>query len=197
MYDGCTVIRTVNTENGRIEIVDSACKEGLPHTTDANTIRMTESVYADKRRKTTLIHERIHLDQKRNPILWSEFYRRHWEYELKSTPPKGIPEKYIQQLRPNPDTESNPWAVWRNRWVFFPVYGPDRSLRKATVIVWDTETERIVSPPPEWRAIFCDSNNCPRQFEHPHELAAEYSAEGSTSPASLKLFDWKHLEKNV
>jgi hypothetical protein len=188
----CSPVRTIETEDGIIEIVDSACQEGLPHTSDSNTIRMTEAAYADPRSATTLKHERVHLDQKRNPALWSEFYKRFWDYALLAEAPNSIPKEYVKQLRPNPDTESRPWAVWRNRWVFFPTYGPDATLRKANVRVWDMQTERLVRPPPEWRAIFCASNNCPHQFEHPHELAAEYIAEGSESDAAVKLFSWKH-----
>lgn len=190
--DVCSPVRTIQTEDGVIEIVSPACQEGLPHTSDSNTIRMTETAYADSRSATTLKHERVHLDQKRNPLLWSEFYRRFWEYDLRTDAPHSLPKEYVKQLRPNPDTADNPWAVWRNRWVFFPTYGPDATLRRAKVRVWDMKTEMLVTPPPEWRAMFCVSNNCPHQFEHPHELAAEYIAEGSESVAAVKLFSWKH-----
>ncbi len=190
--DVCSPVRIIETEDGIIEIVDPACQEGLPHTSDSNTIRMTESAYADSRSATTLKHERVHLDQKRNPAVWYEFYRRFWEYDVRQEPPYGIPKEYVKQLRPNPDTADKPWAVWRNRWVFFPTYGPNTTLRKADVRVWDLNTERFTSPPPEWRAMFCVSNTCPHQYEHPHELAAEYIAEGHQSDAAVKLFNWKH-----
>jgi hypothetical protein len=188
----CRVLRTIRTEDGTIEIVDAACQEGLPHTTDSHTIRMTETAYASKRRDRTLAHERIHLDQKRNPDIWRKFYKDHWDYELYDTPPRDLPATYIKNLRPNPDTSDAPWALWRSRWLFFPNYGTDRTLRNARVLIWDTHTKQIVMPPPEWKAIFCVSDSCPHQFEHPHELSAEYIAEGGNSPAALKLFAWKH-----
>lgn len=190
--DECRVLRKIHTDDGTIEIVDAGCKEGLPHTTNSHTIRMTEAVYNASRREITLSHERIHLDQKRNPNVWREFYKRFWDYEMYSSAPHDLPIDYVKNLRPNPDTSDAPWALWRGRWVFFPNYGPDRTLRNARIMVWDTQTKTIVSPPPEWKAMFCVSNNCPHQFEHPHELSAEYIADGGNSPAALKLFAWKH-----
>lgn len=185
--DDCTVIRTWNTENGTIEIVDDMCQEGLPHTTNPNTIRMTESVYNSDSRDEILSHERVHLDQKQNPRRWEEFYKR-WDYELFSTPPSGIPSDLRSMLRPNPDTSSKPWAVWRGRYVFFPIT-ESGSLRNATVVVWDTHTNQRVNRPSEWQSQFCHTE-CPHQYEHPHEIAAEFLAKGHSSPAATKLFQW-------
>jgi hypothetical protein len=188
--DDCRVLRRIPTDNGTIEIVNASCKEGLPHTTDSQTIRMTESEYAAGHRETTLTHERVHLDQKRNPAAWRDFYNRAWGYELVKA--GDLPTEYVKNLRPNPDTADAPWALWRGRWLFFPNYSADRTLLNARILVWDTELKEIVSPPSEWTAMFCGTDGCPRQFEHPHELSAEYIAEGHTSPAALKLFAWKH-----
>lgn len=192
--DDCIVIRRIQTTDGVIEIVNDMCKEGLPHTTGPNTIRMTERAYATEAKHNTLTHERIHLDQKRRPEAWSEFYKRHWNYRLHLTPPATIPAELVARRRPNPDTDAAPWAVWRDRYVFFPVYADmcTPSLKQAEVIVWDTKLRRRVAIPSEWRDEFCISNTCPNQYEHPHELAAEYIALKSDTPAAHKLFTWYH-----
>jgi hypothetical protein len=117
-------------------------------------------------------HERVHLEQKRNPEKWYEYYRRVWDYECSKIPPQGIPQHYIRNLRPNPDTADSPWAIWRGRWVFFPVFDESRTLKSAPVIVWDLKEKRRVNIPDEWKQIFCKDGICPNQYEHPHEISA-------------------------
>ena len=119
----CEVLRRIPTNNGVIEIVNSTCKEGLPHTTDSETIRMTDALWNSPRKDEILVHERIHLDQKRAPHLWEEFYRDVWNYKISANPPPELPPSIVRNLRPNPDTPDKPWATWRRRYVFFPVYG--------------------------------------------------------------------------
>lgn len=188
--DECTVIRTIPTDNGIIEVVNPTCKEGLPHTTGPNTIRMTEAALHDPRAASTLVHERVHLDQKRNRSSWYEFYKNAWEYTLHTKPPPGLPYKYQYDLRPNPDTSDAPWAIWKGQYLFFPNYGPQRTLKEAVVKVYDLKEHKLIEPPREWRAAFCSGDTCPHQFEHPHELAAEYIALKMKTPASIKLFNW-------
>jgi hypothetical protein len=162
----------------------------LPHTTSSNTIRMTEAAYASPNAGRTLVHERVHLDQKRNRNDWIAFYKDSWKYTILRNMPPEL--KHID-IRPNPDTNEAPWAVWNDRYVFFPNYGQQRSLKGAVVRVWDLQTRTFLSEPPAaWRAFFCsNAGDCPHQYEHPHEISAEYITEGSTSPAAVKLFNWK------
>ncbi len=189
--DDCTVLRTIETEDGTIEVVNPTCKEGLPHTSGPNTIRMTAAALSEPRAPSTLVHERVHLDQKRSSKAWYDFYKHTWGYTLLKTPPPGLPYKYQYDLRPNPDTADAPWAVWQERYVFFPNYGPKRTLKDAEVKVWDLQDKQIVDVPPAWRSAFCSGNGkCPHQYEHPHEIAAEYITEKLVTPASAKLFAW-------
>lgn len=192
VVDECTVLRKIEQGDTVIEIVDSGCKEGLPHTTGPHTVRMTEEAWTSSRRSTTMNHEHVHLAQKQAEGDWAEWYRRYWEYELLATPPPDLPPKYVHALRPNPDTAVAPWALWRRRYLFFPNYADEqRSLRGAQVLVWDIDKHTLVDPPAAWRTIFCGEGQCPHQYEHPHEIAAEYTAEGSNTPAALKLFAWR------
>lgn len=187
--DACRILQRIPTEHGTIELVDDACQEGLPHTTDAHTVRMTQTVYDSTRREEILVHERIHLAQKRDPQKWEAFYKDAWQYELFSHPPPDLPAELRSALRPNPDTSSKPWALWRGRYLFFPTFRDPPTLRGAKVMVWDTEQKEIVEIPTEWKRAFC-GDSCPNQLEHPHEIAAEYRTLGSSSPAASRFFRW-------
>lgn len=205
--DECTVLQTIRLDGGElVEIVDNSCKEGLPHTTGSQTIRMTRSIWEGARRDEVLTHERVHLAQKSNSgDEWADFYAREWEYTCYGAPPPGVPADLVKRLRPNPDTSDSPWAVWRGRWLFFPAFGEEGSLRNAEVIVWDLENHRQVGIPDEWRDAFCEGVSattttkgagCPHQYEHPHEISAEWLAArmhgvASKAEAARKLFTWK------
>jgi len=195
--DDCSVLQTIDLSGSeRLEIVDDVCKEGLPHTTNGHTIRMIRSVWEGPRRDEILKHERVHLRQKQGLAGWYEFYRRAWDYEClpSAAAVPGLPADLKARLRPNPDTADAPWALWRRRWLFFPAFRKDAptSLKGAEVLVWDTETHKLVEPPDDWRNVFCGSNGCPHQYEHPHEIAAEwYSAPArSDAPAAAAFFAW-------
>ena len=193
--DDCAILRRIPTENGTVEIIDETCQEGLSHTTDSETIRMTEASWNSARRDEILVHERVHLDQKRYPDAWKDFYHSVWNYEISNIPPPEL----SQELRPNPDTSKEPWAIWRQRFVFFPVYDEGRTLRHAPVKIWDMFTKSYVDIPAEWKAEFCDEAGCPHQYEHPHELAAELLTNSSQSKAAsaLRANLSKGLTKNV
>ena len=195
--DDCTVLQTIDLSGSeRLEIVDDVCKEGLPHTTDKRTIRMVRSIWEGKRRDDVLRHERVHLKQKQGLAGWYEFYRRAWDYECLPEPTPGLPAELKARLRPNPDTADAPWALWRRRWLFFPAFKPSAptSLKEAEVLVWDTESHRLVGLPEEWLSAFCGSHGCPHQYEHPHEISAEWYTDKvrlpSDAPAAGAFFAW-------
>jgi len=187
-FDECTVIERIPTKNGIIEIVNDECKEGLPHTTDSNTIRMTRAKYTNGNLEKLLVHERVHLDQKRNPEKWLDFYKRQWDYEVFQESP--LPAIYTQRLRPNPDTALNPWSIWRNRYVFFPYAEEGTKLGDAVVKVWDIAEHKFVAVPDQWKARFCDVNGCPHQYEHPHEISAEFLTKRPNSFAAKQVLEW-------
>jgi hypothetical protein len=190
--DECTVLQTIRSGDAHVEIVDDRCKEGLPHTTDPDTIRMTRAVWEGPRRDAVMTHERVHLAQRRTGEAWRDFYSRAWGYVCSRTPPGDIPADYVARLRPNPDTADTPWATWRDRYVFFPAFTVDGTLQGAEVIVWDLENHRQVGIPEAWKAEFCGTGACPHQYEHPHEISAEWLS-APTRPdtsAARKLFAW-------
>jgi hypothetical protein len=193
--DRCKVLKRYTMQYGTVEIVNSTCQEGLPHTWSPTLIRMTEADWNSSRRDSILRHERVHLRQRQEPAAWRNFYRSEWGYELTKTLPPGIPQHWLDRIRINPDTADGPWAVWSGRYVFFPTYrDAKRSLRNATVQVWDILEKQIVDPPAQWKQQFCDGGKCPYQFEHPHEIAAEFITHESNSPAAQQLAQ-SHLIK--
>ena len=197
--DECMVSEIIHTPNGIVQIVNDECKEALPHTTDKNTIRMTKKVWASSRRNDVLFHERVHLEQKRAASDWAEFYRSYWEYDISAKPPPDLPSKFVEHLRPNPDTKVAPWALWRRRYLFFPNYANSNapSLKDIRVQIWDVQEKRLVTVPDEWKTLFCHEDSCPYQFEHPHEISAELLTNNNHSPASARLQNWWNANKYV
>ncbi len=189
--DECSVLQTIDLGDVRVQIVDDTCKEGLPHTTDARTIRMTASIWGDPKRSDEIMtHERVHLRQKSALADWNKFYADAWGYKCVARAPADIPRELVARLRPNPDTADAPWAIWRDRWIFFPAFTENGTLRDAEVIVWDTEHHRQTQIPDNWRALFCGSGGCPHQYEHPHEISAEWLTARSDAPAAAQLYKW-------
>jgi len=186
------ILNRIPLKNGvMLHIVNDVYMEGLPHTQDANTIVLPMRVYNSARREKTIVHEGVHIDQRRNPDKWYTFYKTMWDYDIRSNAPEQL-RSYSVALRPNPDTEMAPWAVWKERYVFFPVYGEERKLKTAKIVVYDLQTSAFIDPPEEWKTEFCEAGNCPNQWEHPHEMAAEFITEGSKCPAAVKLLYANH-----
>jgi hypothetical protein len=180
--------------NMQIQLVNSSCESGLPHTSDANTIRLSESVWSSANRESTLKHERIHILQRRFPEAWNRFYREKWGYELFTEPPASFPVADLQRVRSNPDTAIKPWAVWQNRYWIAPLYKDVTAptLLGVNIHIWDSQEMNWVSKmPEEWRTFFCGDGKCPHQWEHPHEIAAElWTSDAFYTPAGhfLKEF---------
>lgn len=189
--DDCSVLQTIDHGDYRIQIVADGCKEGLPHTTDAHTVRMIADVWSSAQRDSILRHERVHLVQKRDLQTWYAFYARRWNYTCSAAPPPELPAELRARLRPNPDTADAPWAVWAGRWLFFPAFTAAGTLRDAEVLVFDLQDRAVCDPPPEWRAAFCDdAGRCPHQYEHPHEIAAEWATHPSRAAAARPLSEF-------
>lgn len=197
--NSCGVLRhleDMELEDCQIHIVEPTCESGLPHTSDANTIRLTETVWNSTTRESTLKHERIHILQRRYPAEWTRFYQEHWGYTLHNEPPQGISQEITERLRSNPDTATEPWCCWQNRYWFAPLYTDIHNPRLlgVDIRVWDDQEKRWISKSPEeWHCLFCGDGKCPHQWEHPHELAAElWTADAFDTPAGYSLKNFMH-----
>lgn len=186
-----------------VEIMDASCESGLPHTVGLNQIRIPISAWTtDERRASILRHERIHLQQRRNPEIWRDFYKQAWMYTThqEEEVPEELRSEEMRNIRGNPDTWPERWACWKNRYWFLPAYTnpAEPKLPQATVKIWDSQQKNMIdSPPIEWRMLFCDERGkCPYQHEHPAEMSAEYATDLSewTSVAAMSLRGF--LEQN-
>lgn len=175
----------------RVELMNASCENGLPHTSDAHTIRLTEDIWNGRTKDSTLRHERVHILQRRFPEIWAHFYREKWGYEFLNEPPTSIPVTDLSRIRSNPDTAMNPWAVWQNRYWIMPLYRDIHvpTLLGVNIMIWDAQEKRWISNMPhEWRSFFCGDGKCPHQWEHPYEIAAElWTASAFDTPAGFFL----------
>jgi hypothetical protein len=180
----CSILQTFDDAElpqARIQLMNSSCEGGLPHTVGTTAIRISDTVWSEasaERRADILRHERVHLLQRRYPDEWEHFYEQQWGYRISLQPPASMPAEILEQTRGNPDTFPKRWACWRKRYWFVPVYTDCHApnIREATVRVWDSETRQwLKEPPTEWKLTFCTERGvCPNQSEHPAEIAAEY-----------------------
>jgi hypothetical protein len=189
----CRILQRIQNKDSEIQIqlVSPTCEDGLPHTVDKTTIRMTEAVWKSDRREAILHHERVHLKQRQDPNTWSRFYEEFWGYTFPTQIPPEIQTR--PDIRSNPDTWDSPFPCWQNRYWFVPVYDNPKqpSLRQTHVEVWDSQVATWTSVPQEWTTHFC-GEECPHQYEHPHEIAAEYSTDGSwNTPAARSFYEFQ------
>jgi hypothetical protein len=176
----CTVLETIpytiSGKEGVFESMDETCESGMPHTTDARTIRFPHSLWKQRdseRFKQVLRHEMIHLLQRRSPTAWRVHYKR-WGYTIQKNPPAGIPVHIIERVRYNPDLADAPWAIFEDRYVTVACYTSTTNpqLRDTEIIIWDLELGKQVETMPDswkWKGM--------HQAEHPHELSAEMAAD--------------------
>jgi hypothetical protein len=173
-----------------IVILDSTADAGFPHTRPQNYICLPESMCKESSAtdtfKTTLIHEGIHINQRKN--------RAFWEFSLNSagwTPvEKGqIPDKFLDSIRLNPDTIGIPFYAFNRFHIPLPLFPPSTirpTLQNAEVKWYDTRTKSLFHEPPK-EFINKYGNNI-RQSEHPYEIYAELFSDAgiTTSDGVLK-----------
>lgn len=160
---------------------------GMPHTRPPNYICMPAH-YPQEYYQETLQHELIHIHQRRNDSSWhSLFYKQGW---IPITA-EQIPERWLSRCRLNPDTMSQRFYAWENRWVPLPLFDredkPD--MRECSVRWWDQRTGDLDrNPPPTFNAAF--GRNHP-QPEHPREVNAVNLAR------QFRLETWETLEEHL
>ena len=153
-------------------ILDSTADNGFPHTRPPNYICLPASMCAEAPAsatfKETLVHEAIHLHQRR--------YKGVWEASLKragwSPVPKGtIPDECLERLRLNPDTIGVPFYSFNKYYIPLPLFGPIPALNTAKVEWLDTRTGALFhEAPKEFLRKYGANINQP---EHPYEIYAE------------------------
>lgn len=155
-------------------ILDSTADDGLPHTRPPNLVclpaNMCKSAPASTQFKVTLVHEAMHVHQRKYKTEWDEGCKRAGWTPLDS---EKIPAEFKERARINPDTMATPFWAWDKYHVPLPLFRrPDSaSLTEAPVEWMDLRTGSLFhSPPPSFVKKYGDSVP---QAEHPYEIYAD------------------------
>lgn len=158
-------------------------REGLPHTRAPGTIWLPYDWSISPNYKETLIHELIHIHQRKNPDFWKDLYGRKWEM----VPFTGqLPAEVEGRRRLNPDTIWSPLYVWKGEWIPVAVFlRPDTPhLREIRLLFVHVSGAWQSVPPPDWMDFFGTKD--PSTCEHPHEMAA-YMMTGDSAPLAKRV----------
>ena len=185
-YNGATTIVKIPIKDavapwwsGQVLWLEATADGGLPHTRPPGYICLPKNIDV-ARVDSVLLHERVHLHQRRYPDIWIKFVKDKWNME----PWTGsLPAEIEKARRINPDLIANPFFIWKKKWVSFAIYDDTGSPSlSATSTNWYNvalkTTTRI--PPDGWLDFFGSVLG----DEHPWELAAYYVQDASIkSPA--------------
>lgn len=156
-----------------IVYLDPRSDAGLPHTRGLRGIALPVFLLWEPSEKT-IRHELVHLSQKQYPQRWWEWYDKAWGFRRATTEEyMGIPEKWRERRRINPDTLGSPYTVWKDRWIPLSVFLNEQhpDLRHCKRGFWDCRMSQWTwEPPPGWISTFGQGFN----DEHPHEIAAHW-----------------------
>lgn len=144
-------------------ITNESCEGGLPHT-HGNTIILSERVFkfSNEQFTRTLVHEYIHVWQRRSPEQFAILYKK-WDFE----PYNGtLPADLVAIVRNNPDV-SGQW-IWKNQYILLPTYIGNIGM-SAAYVMYNTQTGTVDVDSSAVRTAFGPAATQP---EHPAELAA-------------------------
>jgi hypothetical protein len=168
-----------------IVVLDSTAEAGFPHTRPPNYICLPASMCTEAPAtdtfKTTLIHEGIHIHQRRFKSIWQSFLLSAGWTPIER---EQIPHKFLDSLRLNPDTIGIPLYAFHKYHVPLPLFSQSTTptLKTANVGWYDTRAGVLFHhPPKEFIAKYGADINQP---EHPYEIYAELF-----SDAGLRTID--------
>jgi len=177
--------------NGQVLWMDASADGGLPHTRPPHYICLPINI-PDSVLSKTLLHERIHLSQRKYPEKWQALFKIAWNM----TPWYGtIPGRLRHLQRINPDLINIPLYAWKNEWVVFSVFtsSTPKTLSEVKRVWWHIPSSTIHNdPPPGWVTFFGDNPH----GEHPYEIAAYLLAE-STAPDTPALPALSAINVNI
>jgi hypothetical protein len=153
-------------------IINSTADNGFPHTRPPNYICLPASMCQESPAsisfKTTLIHEAIHIHQRKYKGVWESSLRRAgWTPVSSGT----IPDEFLERLRLNPDTIGLPFYAFNKYHIPLPLFSPVPTLQGTQVKWFDTRTGALYNDAPkEFIKKYGANINQP---EHPYEIYAE------------------------
>jgi hypothetical protein len=136
-------------------------KSGNPFTIGRSTIVFPLAYFRQPRntQKKILVHELVHLHQRRYPALYASYYQRLGFQ--KSTSADILPATLKAKLMYNPDGEHYEW-IWRDR--YMPVAVDHKSY------LWDLRRQRLL--PVDQVPDYANAFGTKRQLYHPNEIVA-------------------------
>jgi hypothetical protein len=151
----------------RIVWMTPSAEAGMPHTRAPDLVCLP-AYYPTESLAKTILHESIHIDQRKNPMKWVRWcISQGWTIVRD----QDIPERWKRRCRLNPDTMAYRFWAYQNRWVPLPLFEREDKpqLRQVQVKWWDRQTGMLLENPPTALASFLHGVGNP---EHPFEIAA-------------------------
>jgi hypothetical protein len=168
-----------------IVVLNNTADNGYPHTRP-NIICIAQHNIDSHTLESILIHESVHMLQRRYPKIWDSIYEN--VLNMKTTN-EQIPHELAAYVRYNPDTIYTPNYIWNDKWIPVPVYlrKDNPQLGDIRVNFYNVTTQKWQAYPPiEWTKFFGEMNNS--EQEHPHETAA-YCIQKYMEKKELKAYE--------
>jgi hypothetical protein len=170
---------------GSTEIVtmNPTAEAGMPHTRPPNIICMPQW-FPESRKQETLNHEFVHIHQRRNPGDWARYLQKEGWSRID---PVELPERLVNRCRMNPDTISQPFFQWKDRYVPLPLFEREDKpeLRQVVNHWYDRSTGTRFTEAPR---TFLERYGSTSQPEHPYEVSAVELAPILQSPADVSQY---------
>ena len=169
-----------------VVVLHPSADNGFPHTRPNSLICMPAAFVessSSRMLEETILHEAIHIHQRRNPELWEAACRKEGWTPIST---EQIPSEFASRCRLNPDTMNKPFWAWQTNSVPLPLFTrEDYPTMEGVRIKWfDLRTHAVITdPPPSFTARY----GSPSQPEHPYEiLAVDYAAAKLNTDELLK-----------
>jgi hypothetical protein len=169
------------TQEANIVLLHPSADSGMPHTRPGNIICFSEDTNPN-RITNTLLHEGMHLEQRKNPDLWKAYHIKQGWWPV---PTSYLPERWVNRCRINPDTLHLPFWAWQSYYVPLPLFGNEArpTLNDCPIRWFDLRNQVLLREPPQ---SFTERYGNIAQPEHPNETSAiEFSNEGISTFAEL------------
>jgi hypothetical protein len=150
-----------------VVMIDQTADGGFPHTRPLDCVCVQPSIVAAADFDKTLIHESIHIHQRRKPELWHQICRKEgWEPVT-----IGVPQRWQERCRINPDTMATPFWAWEGLHVPLPMFRTDTpGIADVDIMWWDRRMGSLFHEAP--KSFSSRYGRAPAQPEHPYELMA-------------------------
>jgi hypothetical protein len=161
------VAKTEITRACELVFLHPSADSGFPHTRPQNIICLPVG-YGAHNLEETLLHEGFHVHQRNFEDSWISYSIRQGWWPIASS---EIPERWRSRVRLNPDTLSNQFWIWEDRYAPLPLFTNEASpsLAAAEVRWMDRRTGTLLRTPPP---SFLERYGSIAQPEHPFETGA-------------------------